>query len=104
MNVSRIGRLVAVPALLVLGGCATAGHPCFSERVMFQDRSTSCQYGRAYQCDNGDWIAARKSCTTVATEVAAVSPTGSCEFAGISFGNGAASCNAGIQYRCDNGR
>jgi len=105
MNVLRICRSLAMPALLlVAGGCATAGHPCFSERVMFPDRSASCQYGRSYQCDNGDWIADRTSCTAPAPEVAASLPVGTCEYNGISFASGSASCNAGYQYRCDNGR
>jgi len=97
-------RFMAVSALLVLGGCATAGHPCFSERVMFPDRSPSCQYGRAYQCDNGDWIASRRSCTAPAPELVTAAPMGSCEFGGVSFASGSASCNAGTQYRCENGR
>jgi hypothetical protein len=105
MNASRFCRLVAVPAVLVVGGCATVGHPCFSERVMFPDKSAACQYGRAYRCDNGDWIAERESCTSPAPELAAATALpGSCDFAGISFASGSASCNAGIQYRCDNGR
>jgi hypothetical protein len=71
---------------------------------MFPDQSASCQYGRAYQCDNGDWIADRKSCTGPAAELAATVPVGSCEYDGIAFASGSASCNAGYQYRCDNGR
>ena len=63
MTRQRVCQFVAVAASLCLGGCATAGHPCFSERVMYPDRSASCQYGRSYQCDNGDWIAARRACT-----------------------------------------
>lgn len=105
MNYSRLYRSIASPVLMVLAGCATAGHPCFSDRVMFPDKSASCQYGRAYQCDDGDWIANRTSCTESAP---ALSPsaalTANCEFAGISFASGSASCNAGKQYRCENGR
>jgi len=104
MRTLRVSRLIALPALLILGGCASAGHPCFSERVMFPDKSVSCQYGRTYQCDNGDWIAARRSCTAAAPEVAAAAPIGNCEFAGVSYASGAASCNSGMQYRCENGR
>ena len=105
MNFSRLCRAIAVPALLVLGGCAAAGHPCFSDRVMFADNSASCQYGRAYRCDDGDWIAYRRPCTETAPDLSQTAAlTGSCEFAGISFASGSASCNAGTQYRCDNGR
>lgn len=105
MKLSRLCRSAAFPALMVLAGCAAAGHPCFSERVMFPDQSSSCQYGRAYQCDDGDWIAYRRSCTETAPELASsAAPTGSCEFAGVSFASGSASCNAGTQYRCENGR
>ena len=100
----RLWGVISLPALLALGGCATAGHPCFSEHVMYPDKVASCQYGRSYKCDNGDWIAARQACTTPATEVASAVPAGNCEFAGISFASGSASCNAGTQYRCDNGR
>jgi hypothetical protein len=72
---------------------------------MYPDQSASCQYGRAYQCDNGDWIAARRACTASTPQLAASSlPAGNCEFSGVSFASGSASCNAGVQYRCDNGR
>jgi hypothetical protein len=71
---------------------------------MFADQSTSCQYGRAYQCDNGDWIAARKACTSPAPQLATAATVDSCEYNGISFASGSASCNDGYQYRCDNGR
>jgi hypothetical protein len=105
MNPIRFCRSVALPAMLVLAGCATTGHPCFTERTMYPDRTTSCQYGRVYQCDNGDWIAARESCSSPAPQVAAAGAVpATCEFGGISFSSGAASCNAGTQYRCDNGR
>jgi hypothetical protein len=104
MKASRVSWPIGMVACALLAGCATAGHPCFNERAMFADRSSSCQYGRLYQCDNGDWIAARKSCTTSAPELASAAPLGTCDFGGISFANGSASCNAGLQYRCDNGR
>ena len=100
MNLLRTCRIMAVPALLALGGCSTAGHPCFAERVMYPDQSGSCQYGRSYRCDNGDWIASRKACTSSTPQLAA----GNCQFDGVSFASGAASCNSGMQYRCDNGR
>jgi hypothetical protein len=102
MNMMRACRLLGVSALLVVAGCAASGHhPCFAERVMYEDRSTACQYGRTYQCDNGDWIAARRACNTAPQVLA---PAGTCEFDGIAFASGAASCNDGRQYRCDNGR
>jgi len=104
MNALRVCRFIAVPAALLLGGCAAAGHPCFSDRVMFPDQTASCQYGRAYRCDNGDWIAKHEACNVPAPEVATSPPLGSCEYGGISFVSGSASCNAGTQYRCDNGR
>ena len=104
MNVLRTCRIVAVPALLALGGCAAAGRPCFSERVMYPDKTASCQYGRTYTCDNGDWIAQRRSCSTNAPQVAAMPPAVNCEYGGVSFASGAASCNGGMQYRCYNGR
>ena len=104
MNVLRTCRIVAVPALLALGGCAAAGRPCFSERVMYPDKTAACQYGRTYTCDNGDWIAQRRSCSTNAPQVAAMPPAVNCEYGGVSFASGAASCNGGMQYRCYNGR
>jgi hypothetical protein len=105
MSLSRLCRSVAFPALMILAGCATAGHPCFSERVMFPDKSASCQYGRAYHCDNGDWIAHRTACTEAAPELSASATLpGNCQFAGISFTSGSASCHAGTQYRCEDGR
>lgn len=94
-------RFAAVPALL-LAGCV-AGSPCYTERQqMYPDQSSSCLAGRVYQCDNGDWIAARKSCPMPAQVATGIAAT--CEYAGVSFSNGSASCNAGTQYRCDNGR
>jgi len=71
---------------------------------MFPDRSASCQYGRAYHCDNGDWIADKTACaeTAPALPQSAALP-GNCEFAGISFASGSSSCHAGTQYRCVNG-
>lgn len=102
MNIVRTCRLLAVPVLLAFSGCAaTDHHPCFADRVMYPDRSASCQYGRSYQCDNGDWIASRRPCAVTGPTLAAA---GTCEFSGIVFASGAASCNAGQQYRCDNGR
>jgi hypothetical protein len=103
MNDLRVDRVAAALALLFLAGCATVGHPCFSDRVMFADRTVSCQYGREYQCDNGDWIAARRACNAPAPEVAMVEPADTCEFGGISFASGSSCCNAGTQYRCDRG-
>ncbi len=106
MNLLRVVyRSVMLSAVVWLAGCATAGHPCFSERVMFADKSAACQYGRSYRCDNGDWIADRKSCNETAPKLAAAAAQpGSCEFAGLSFASGSASCNAGTQYRCEDGR
>ena len=72
MNLSRLCQSLVFPALVVLGGCATAEHPCFSERVMYPDRSASCQYGRAYLCENGDWIAYRTACSEPAPELSPV--------------------------------
>ena len=105
MNFLRFGRWMGLPALALLAACATAGHPCFNQRAMFADKSTACQYGREYRCDNGDWIAYKHACVETAPEVAALPLVpGSCEFAGISFASGSASCQAGSQYRCENGR
>ena len=105
MNMSYLCRLIAFPALMVVAGCATTGHPCFSDRVMFPDKTASCQYGRSYRCDNGDWIANRTACTEATTQLASSTTLpGSCEYAGLSFASGSASCNAGTQYRCVDGR
>ncbi len=104
MNVFRFCQSVAIATVLLLAGCATVGHPCFSERVMFADKSTSCQYGRAYHCDNGDWIAYQRACSEPGPELSPVATLpGNCEFAGISFASGSATCRAGRQYRCENG-
>jgi hypothetical protein len=98
-------RSIAFFALLLLAGCATTGHPCFSDRVMYTDRSTACHYGRSYRCENGDWIAFRRSCVdTAPTLTSPLALNDGCEYAGVSYANGSASCNAGRQYRCDSGR
>lgn len=100
MNMMR--TVFTVSAALALAGCAaTDRHPCFADRGMYADQSTSCQYGRTYQCDDGDWIAVRRACNTSPRIVA---PAGTCVIEGISFANGATSCNDGNQYRCDDGR
>ena len=97
-------RWLALPAFALLAGCA-AGHPCFSDQVMYPDNSASCQYGRAYHCDDGDWIAYRRACSDTAPPASPqLALSGQCEFGGISYATGSASCNAGRQYRCDNGK
>lgn len=85
-----------------ISACTTAAHPCFEQGTMYPDRSSSCQYGRAYRCDNGDWMALRRSCAPAGPEVA-VAPAG-CEAGGIAWASGSARCDAGYQYRCDGGR
>lgn len=105
MKPLHLGRSALFSALIVLAGCATTGHPCFSDRVMYPDNTAACQYGRAYRCENGDWIAYRQACTENGPMLAAsTSLGGSCEFGGVSYASGSASCNAGRQYRCDKGR
>lgn len=105
MNLSHLCRSVAFPTLMIVAGCATAGHPCFSERAMYPDQSASCQYGRAYRCDDGDWIANRSACTESAPTLSpSAALTANCEFGGISFASGSATCLTGRQYRCENGR
>jgi hypothetical protein len=105
MKFSPLGCLIAASTVTFLAGCATTGHPCFSERVMYPDDSTACQYGRSYRCDDGDWIAYRRACAETAPAVSpAVALNGNCESGGITYASGSASCTAGRQYVCDNGR
>jgi hypothetical protein len=105
MNHSFLRRSLVFSGLLLLAGCATTGHPCFNEQVMYPDKTAACHYGRSYRCDNGDWIAYRASCSETGPVLASgVAVGSSCEFGGVSYAHGSASCSSGRQYRCDNGR
>lgn len=101
MKPLHLSGVIAIAAIMSLAGCATTGHPCFSDSVMYPDQSAACNYGRSYRCDNGDWIPYRQACSANAAPLARAD---SCEFGGVSYASGSASCNAGTQYRCDNGR
>jgi hypothetical protein len=104
MNALLRSRVLLLPGLLLIAGCATTGHPCFSDHVMYADNTAACHYGRSYRCDNGDWIAYRRACNqNTSPGSPSIAMSGSCEFGGVSYASGSASCNAGRQYRCDNG-
>lgn len=99
----KFSRLLSVVAVVFAAGCsaqiARAGDPCFFSGSMYSDGGASCQTGREYKCNNGEWLSTLHSCKAAGEVVA----SRSCDFAGISFSTGNASCQNGTQYRCEDG-
>jgi len=101
MKSSKI--FLSAVAIALVAGCsaqrAQAGDPCFFSGSMYSDGGASCQAGREYRCDDGEWLSTLHSCKTDIKVVA----SRTCDFAGISFSTGSASCQNGTQYRCEDG-
>jgi hypothetical protein len=95
-------RLIPALAVALTMGCAAQGalanDPCYFSSKRYSDGGASCQGGREYRCDNGEWLSTSKACEASGPEVAT---RGRCDFAGISFVPGSASCQAGTQFRCE---
>lgn len=96
-------RLLSLVAVALVAGCsarsAQAGDPCFHAGSMYSDGAASCQSGRQYKCNNGEWLSTADNCQPAGVVVA----SRPCSFAGISFSTGSASCQNGTQFRCEDG-
>jgi hypothetical protein len=77
---------------------AAADDACFYRGTMYSEGGMSCQNGRQYKCDDGEWDDTDSPCQP--ERVAASKP---CSFEGISYSTGSASCQAGTQFRCEDG-
>jgi hypothetical protein len=75
-----------------------ASDPCFFKGTMFSNGAASCQAGREFRCDDGEWGTTGNNCTGDR-----IALSKSCQFDGISYSTGAASCQTGTQYRCEDG-
>ncbi len=53
MKPLHLAALIAVAA-----GCATTGHPCFSDSVMY----AICQSGTTFLCNDGRWFNLGTTC------------------------------------------
>jgi len=98
-------RLILGAGLALLLGCAAqsaqAGASCYYEGTKFSDGGASCQGGRQYRCNDGEWLSTTQACETIVIEPVAAR---SCDYGGLKFSPGSASCQAGTQYRCDDGK
>jgi hypothetical protein len=95
--------LLSALAVAVIAGCsvqsAHAGDPCFFSGSMYSDGGASCQAGREYRCDDGEWLSTMNSCKTGIKVIA----SRTCDYSGIAFSTGSASCQNGTQFRCEDG-
>ena len=73
MTFSRLFSLVAVA---LVAGCsarsAQAGDPCFHAGSMYSDGGASCQSGRQYKCNNGEWLSTPDNCQPAGAVVASL--------------------------------
>jgi len=98
----NLNRLIAAAAVGFVMGCAAqsaqAGDPCYYNSTKYSDGGASCQGGREYRCDSGEWLTTTRAC---GVDVPELVTSRTCDFAGISFAPGSASCQAGTQFRCE---
>jgi hypothetical protein len=72
---------------------------CFFQGSMYSDGGRSCQAGRQFKCDDGEWKKEDKDCQPERN----ARMSKSCEFGDVSYGTGSAKCDHGTQYRCEDG-
>ena len=75
-----------------------ADDACFYKGTMYSPGATTCQSGKQYKCNDGEWDKRDIACQDSPGKASKT-----CEFAGIAFATGAASCQEGTQYRCEDG-
>src|SRR5437870_75878 len=94
--------LLGVALLGVTAGAtrvaSAAEDHCFYKGAMFSDGAASCQSGRKYRCDDGDWKSMGDACSDEK-----LASSRRCDFDGIAYSTGSASCQSGTQYRCEDG-
>jgi len=102
MNRRPIVEVVAIGAFALMawtGSAVGADDACFYNGTMFSPGATSCQSGKQFKCDDGEWQASDKTCE----DTAAAKTSKSCEFGGVTYSTGSAKCDDGRQYRCEDG-
>jgi hypothetical protein len=99
-----IGRAVVAGALALatcgVGAALASDDPCVFNGKTYSDGAISCQSGRPYKCDDGEWEKKDGACQSDAMNTA---PKGACEFGGVTYSAGSAKCQDGTQYRCEDG-
>lgn len=90
--------LIAMGAMLMTAGAAYAEADCTYKGGDYSDRSTVCQSGREYRCDDGKWAVLSTACSE---DLPAIGK--SCLLDGTLYSPGSATCQSGTQYRCKDG-
>jgi hypothetical protein len=90
---------LTIAAALALGIASTAyadDDSCNYAGANYSDGSVTCQGGKQFECDEGQWESLDSACTAKTSEK-------SCDFNGVRYSSGSASCQSGTHHRCEDG-